>query len=89
MPREQAAIVRLSLGGVRCMVETRPKAKDSIDYSIVQQKPTVAVYISNSLWKYLKYTNTFIVIKCKCSFKNFFKVFKYLSKMHFTHAMSS
>ena len=71
------------------MGETRPK--DSIDYrhSIVQQKPTVAVYISYSLWKYLKYTNTFIVIKCKCSYKNCLKVFKYLSKMHFTHAMSS
>ena len=35
MPREQAASVRLSLGGrVGCMGETRPK--DSIDYSATE-----------------------------------------------------
>ena len=49
MPREQAASVRLSLGGL----DAWEKHDQKTVKTIVQQKPTVAVYISNSLWKYL------------------------------------
>ena len=86
MPREQAASVRLSLGGgVRCMGETR--RKDSIDYSATEAYCCCLHF--KFFMEIFKYTNNFVVIKCKCSYNFFFKVFKYLSKMHFTHAMSS
>ena len=76
MPRDQAASVRLSLKPRgRCMGET---PKDSIDYSATEACCCCLHF--KFFMEIFKYTNTFIVIKCKCSYTNFLKVFKYLIK---------
>ena len=66
------------------MGESRPK--DSKDYSATEACCCCLHF--KFFMEIFKYTNTFIVIKCKCSYKNFLKVFKYLSKMYFTQCLA-
>ena len=74
----------------------KARSKDRTEQQEIKQHLTSFIDNAQSIliffhmtFEVFKYTNTFIVIKCKCNYTNFLKVFNYFQVKCISPTMSS